>query len=85
MEVLDSVLKVLASAEGAALTIAVVLEFVFRLVPSKKPLSMLYAGAALLHVLAEIMEKCSLLARRAGALLDKVLPQVSAEEAKDQV
>lgn len=58
----------LMSAEGAAMTVALVLEFVFRMIPSEKPLSVL-------HLAAGIMKKAGAILSKAGDLLDKILPQ----------
>jgi hypothetical protein len=69
MEALFSkALEFLSSVEGSALSISLVLELVFRLVPSKKPLSVLYVVASGLKVSGELFIKT-------GKLLDKVLPQ----------
>ena len=78
MEVLEKVLSFLASAEGAATTIAIVLEFAFRMIPTKKPLGILHLVAKFSHVIGKIFSGF-------GALLDKVLPQnvVVVEEKKD--
>lgn len=68
MEFLDKVLEFLLSAEGASATIAVVFEFVLRLVPSQKPLSVLYLVAKIFSKVGEIMSFI-------GKFLDKILPQ----------
>lgn len=64
----EQVLKFLSSAEGASLTIAMVVEFVLRMVKSEKPLSVLYAVAFVVKKSGEVLTKV-------GNLLDKVLPQ----------
>lgn len=61
-------LEFLSSVEGASATVAIVLEFVFRLFPSEKPLSVLYIVALVLRKSGEIFIK-------GGELLDKILPQ----------
>lgn len=68
MEVFEQILKVLDSAAGQTMVIGVVLDFVFRLVPSQKPLS-------LIHVIANVAKKSGEVLSKFGALLDKVLPQ----------
>lgn len=62
------IFEALSSIEGASLTIALVFEFVFRMFPSQKPLSFLYALAFILKKAGEIFIKI-------GELLDKILPQ----------
>lgn len=70
MEWLDVALKALASVEGMTGTLIVVLEFVFRLLPTKKPLSIMHIVASVVRGVAAILTKLS-------ALLDKILPQNS--------
>jgi hypothetical protein len=72
MEWINDVVEVIGSAEGMAATLVVVLEFLFRLIPTKKPLSVL-------HVVAKVANGLGLIFSKVGALLDKVLPQ-NAEE-----
>lgn len=62
------IFEALSSIEGSAVTIALVFEFVFRMFPSKKPLSFLYA-------LAYILKKSGEISIKVGELLDKILPQ----------
>lgn len=68
MEFLDKILAFLSSAEGASLTIAVVVEFILRMIKSEKPLSILYLIANVAKKSGEILVKIS-------NLMDKVLPQ----------
>jgi hypothetical protein len=68
MEFLDQVLGWIASASGASVAIALVLEFAFRLIPSDKPKSILYLVGAVSKKLGEIFTAI-------GNLSDKVLPQ----------
>jgi hypothetical protein len=68
MEFLDKALNFLLSAEGSAATIAVVFEFVLRLVPSQKPLSVMY-------IIAKVVSKVGEILVFIGKLLDKILPQ----------
>lgn len=69
MELLDKIMNILLSIEGASATLAIVAEFVFRkVIKSKKPLSLFYAAEKLLVKLAAVMKKL-------GDLLDKILPQ----------
>jgi hypothetical protein len=67
-ELLAKALAFISSIEGSALSIALVLEFAFRLIPSQKPLSILYVAASALKKIGELCIKV-------GQLLDKVLPQ----------
>jgi len=53
---------------SASATAAIVIEFALRLVPSSKPLSILYAISAAVHSLGSIFNGI-------GQFLDKVLPQ----------
>jgi hypothetical protein len=62
------VMEFLSSAEGASLTIAVVIDFVFRLFPSEKPKSVLHLVSFFARKLSEVLEKLA-------DVLDKVLPQ----------
>jgi hypothetical protein len=74
MEFLDTLDKILTPSGGAILTITMVLEFVFRMIPSKKPLSILWIIAKLAGRLGGILVKFA-------TLSDKVLPQkISHEE-----
>lgn len=57
---------------AAPVAVVVVLEFVFRLIPTSKPLS-------ILHLAGDIMTSLGNLLVKGGALLDKVLPQVVKE------
>lgn len=72
-ELLQKAIEFLASASGQSMTIAIVLDFVFRLVPSKKPLS-------ILHVVAKVSKLAGEFLVKAAELMDKVLPQVVKEE-----
>lgn len=67
-ELFEKVLSFLASIEGASATIAIVLEFVWRLIPSEKPKSVL-------HMIAYVAKKLSDVLAKVAELLDKVLPQ----------
>lgn len=66
--VFEQIIKFISSAEGASLTIAMVIEFIFRMIPSQKPLSIMYVVAAVARKSGEILVKI-------GNLLDKILPQ----------
>lgn len=66
--IFEQVFKFLSTIEGSSLTIAVVLEFAFRMIPSQKPLSILY-------VVAAGLKKCGELFIKVGQIMDKVLPQ----------
>lgn len=68
MEILNKVIEALSSVEGSVAVIAIVVDFALRLIPSQKPLSVLHLAAGVIKLVGEIC-------LRAGALLDKVLPQ----------
>jgi hypothetical protein len=53
---------------GAGATIAIILEFVFRLLPTKKPLGWFYLAASLIKAIAGLL-------MAVAAFLDRVLPQ----------
>jgi|LakMenEpi03Aug12_release.lakeMendotaPanAssembly.Ray.scaffolds.fasta_scaffold21525_5 hypothetical protein len=67
-QVLDQVSAFLSSALGSSATIAIVLEFVWRLVPSEKPKSVL-------HLISFVAKKLSEILAKIAELSDKVLPQ----------
>jgi hypothetical protein len=73
MEWITNILNALGSVEGMSATLIVVSEFVFRLLPTKKPLSVLSVVAKVFNGLGAIFSK-------AGSLLDKILPQNSEEK-----
>lgn len=74
-EIILKVSEFLSSAMGASATVAVVLEFAFRLLPSKEPLSVLHLVGKFARAIGGILVKCA-------DFLDKVLPQVLKEEEK---
>jgi hypothetical protein len=64
----EKALSLVSSAEGAAITIALILDFVFRLIPSEKPKSVIYMVAKGIKMSGELLTKL-------GSFLDKVLGQ----------
>ena len=68
MEVLNSIMSFLVGHEGMVATLAVVVEFVLRLVPSEKPKSIIYLVAGVIKSVGAILVKI-------GEMLDRVLPQ----------
>lgn len=68
MEFLNSVMEFLVGHEGMVATLAVVVEFVLRLVPSEKPKSIVYLVAGAIKSVGAILSKI-------GEMLDKILPQ----------
>lgn len=70
------ILELVGSVEGQAAIISICLEFVLRIIPSQKPLSILYIAAAALKGAGAVLSK-------AGQVLDKVLPQKIAEPIKE--
>lgn len=81
-DVIDSADKALDGAMASAAIIGVVVEFVLRLVPSKKPLSIAYAVVGVVKMAAKTGAKLVALLEKAAGLLDKVLPQKIAVEKK---
>jgi hypothetical protein len=80
MEWVDKILSILGSVEGMSATLIVVLEFVFRLLPTKKPLSILHLVAKLIHQGAVIVDGVSSILKKLAKILDSVLPQNSADK-----
>lgn len=75
-EIILKVSEFLSSAMGASATVAVVLEFAFRLLPSQKPLSILHIAGKMARAVGEILVKVA-------DLSDKILPQeIKKEEEK---
>jgi len=72
-EIFAQVMKFLASVEGASLTVGLVLDFAFRMIPSKKPLSVLHLVAKGAGMVGKALVKLAEVA-------DKVLPQKVKEE-----
>ena len=68
MAFLDSILALITSAACMSATLAVVLEFVLRLIPSEKPMSIAHLVGAFIKKLGEVCVAV-------GGLLDRVLPQ----------
>jgi hypothetical protein len=66
--VFEFLMKLLASAEGASIGIALVLELVLRAFPTKKPMSILLA-------VAYIAEKSGAFLSGFAKFLNKILPQ----------
>lgn len=66
--VFETILSFLSKGESQAMVLAMVIEFTLRLIPSQKPLSILYMVAKVAKISGDILSKF-------GALLDKVLPQ----------
>lgn len=67
-ELIVKALEFLTSAEGASVTIAIVLEVVFRLFPSEKPIGVILSVAAIIKGIGEVLIKLS-------NLVNKVIPQ----------
>lgn len=69
MEVLNQILAHIPAADAPILsTIAIVLEFALRLIPSAKPLS-------IMHLVGRCIRLAGAICLKAADLLDKVLPQ----------
>jgi len=74
MEFLDQVLALLSGINGAAIaTIAIVLDFAFRLIKSPKPLGVIHFVAGVVKQLAAVLTKIA-------EISDKVLPQKVEDE-----
>ena len=67
-EIFNKAMDFLLSVEGASVTIAIVLDFAFRLIPSDKPKSVIY-------LVAEVVKKSGEFLVKLGQILDKVLGQ----------
>lgn len=67
-ELFAKALEFLSSVEGSSLSIALVLEFAFRLIPSEKPKSILLVIAKGAEMLGKFLVKLS-------EILNKVIPQ----------
>lgn len=67
-ELFAKALEFLSSIEGSSLSIALVLEFAFRLIPSEKPRSVLLVIAKGAEMLGKFLVKLS-------EILNKVIPQ----------
>jgi hypothetical protein len=67
-QVIEQALALISSAEGASIAIALVLEVVFRLIPSEKPLGIIIAVASIAKGVGQVLIKFS-------ELLNKVIPQ----------
>lgn len=66
--IIAKALELLTSAEGASVTIAIVLEVVFRLFPSEKPKGVILMISAIIKGIGEVLVKFS-------NLINKVIPQ----------
>lgn len=66
--IISKALELLTSAEGASVTIAIVLEVVFRLFPSEKPKGVILMISAIIKGIGEVLVKFS-------NLINKVIPQ----------
>jgi hypothetical protein len=67
-QIFNKAMEFLLSVEGASVTIAIILDFVFRLIPSDKPKSVIY-------LVAEVVNKSGEFLVKLGQILDKVLGQ----------
>jgi hypothetical protein len=67
-EIFNKAMDFLLSVEGASVTIAIILDFAFRLIPSDKPKSVIY-------LVAEVVKKSGEFLVKLGQILDKVLGQ----------
>jgi hypothetical protein len=71
-ELFAKLMEALSSVEGSVVTVALVLDFAFRMIPSKKPLSVLHVIAKGAKYVGEFLVKFAELA-------DQVLPQKTKE------
>lgn len=67
-ELFAKLMEALSSVEGSVVTVALVLDFAFRMIPSKKPLSVLHVIAKGAGMVGEVLV-------RTAKLADSVLPQ----------
>ena len=75
-DVFNDIESKLGSIEAASGGLALILEFVLRLVPSEKPLSFAHLGVKFLRGVCRVAEKTA-------DLLDKLLPQNVKSEEKE--
>jgi predicted signal transduction protein with EAL and GGDEF domain len=68
MGIWDQIVGWIKSAEGAVVVIATVVDFALRLIPSQKPLSVLYFIVDVIKGVEKVLEAVA-------RFLDKVLPQ----------
>jgi ERCC4-type nuclease len=66
--VFADIMKVLEGAVAQSAMVAVVIEFVLRMIPSAKPLGIAY-------IIADVAKAVGGIFMKVGELLDKVLPQ----------
>lgn len=66
--ILDSIFSVLKTAEAQAAVLAIVADFLFRIIPSKKPLGVI-------HLIIGVAAKIGALLIKVQEVSDKVLPQ----------
>jgi uncharacterized membrane protein (UPF0136 family) len=66
--IFDTLAKLLSSAEGASVAIALVVEFALRAIPSKKPLGILLIVARISEILGDLLSKFA-------KFLHKILPE----------
>jgi len=74
-EVIVKIMEILASAEAMSVTVAIILEFILRMIPSQKPLS-------ILHVAAKVIRSVSVITEKVADLLDRWLPQKTSPKAE---
>jgi len=75
LSLIDQAMNAVGGASASAGIIAIVLETVLRLIPSQKPLSILYMISDGVKVGAQACSKLGDLLSAVGALSDKILPQ----------
>lgn len=80
MEWIEKILGALGSVEGMSATLVIILEFVFRMLPTKKPLSVLHLVAKFIHQGAVIVDGVSSILKKLAKIMDKILPQNSEEK-----
>lgn len=69
MDLLQKILSGIPSLDSPIVaTLVIVCEFLFRLIPTQKPLS-------ILHIASSVLKVCGSILTKVGELADKVLPQ----------
>lgn len=75
LDILGKAMDAVGGIEGSVGIIAVVLEALLRIIPSQKPLSIMYWIGDGVKMIGQVLSKGADLCIRLGSLLDKILPQ----------
>lgn len=75
LDILGKAMDAVGGVEGSAAIIAVVIEAALRIIPSQKPLSIMYMIGDGVKMIGQVLSKGADLCIKVGGLMDKVLPQ----------